>query len=209
MPARVLVVEDEAVVAEEISEIVEAVGHDVVAKAPSAEQALVMAPAAQPDLAIVDVRLAGRMDGVELATTLRERFGLGIIFLTAYADDTTLERAKVTEPHAYLVKPFEPRELRSAISIALHMRERDRERRAEDAEREREVRELREALARWRRLGHVLTFDEKSGEVLLVDGSWTQPENVRKTADIAPPSRERSAGVPLEAKSDQGDGSAS
>jgi PAS domain S-box-containing protein len=78
-----------------------------------------LAEAAQPDLVLMDIVLKGGMDGIEVSEELRERFDIPIVYLTAYADDSTLRRAKVTEPYGYLIKPYEERELRTTIETAL------------------------------------------------------------------------------------------
>jgi CheY-like chemotaxis protein len=183
--AKVLVVEDETIVAEDIAEVVESSGHDVVAKAPSAEQAMVKAAAERPELAIIDIRLSGRMDGVELAASLRKRYGVAVIFLTAYADEATLERAKVTEPHSYLIKPFEPRELRGAISIALHKRRSESRQVQLEKEKEQIAQELRRALERLRALAALLPLCPACGRVRLADGSWRRPEGSEEAAVVA------------------------
>ena len=82
-------------------------------------EAIASAGALRPDLVLMDVGLEGELDGVETATTLRESYGVPCVFLTAHADEETLERAKEAAPLGYILKPFEPRELRSIIEMAL------------------------------------------------------------------------------------------
>ncbi len=118
--ARILVVEDEWLVSQGIKETLQDLGYEVAGPASSGEEALEIAQAMRPDLVLMDILLKGGMDGIEAAEHLRRRFDLPVIFLTAYADSQTLERAKVTEPYGYLLKPFENRELHSAIEIALY-----------------------------------------------------------------------------------------
>ncbi len=118
--ARILVVEDEWLVAQGIKESLEDLGYEVAALAASGEEALQLASAHRPDLVLMDILLKGGLDGIEVAEQLRHRFEMPVIFLTAYADAQTLERAKVTEPFGYVLKPFEVRELHSAIEIALY-----------------------------------------------------------------------------------------
>ncbi|UCC40709.1 MAG: PAS domain S-box protein [Candidatus Aminicenantes bacterium] len=117
---QVLVVEDEQIVANDIKTILHKLGHAVSAIVYSGDDAIKKAKEKRPDLAIVDIVLKGNMDGIELASILRSRFDIPVIYLTAYGDDKTLERAKVTEPFGYILKPFEERNLNKTIEIALY-----------------------------------------------------------------------------------------
>ena len=108
---QILVVEDENIVAKDIEHRLKALGYHVPALASSGEEALKRAQETSPDLVLMDIRLKGTMDGVETAEELRRRFNIPVAYLTAYADANTLQRAKVTEPFGYILKPFEEREL--------------------------------------------------------------------------------------------------
>jgi len=119
-PARILIVEDEAIVATDIQSTLKALGYDVPAIAFSGEEALKKVEEIQPDLILMDIVLKGEMDGIEAAQQIRERFGIPVVYLTAYADSIILKRAKITEPFGYLLKPFEDRELHSTIEMALY-----------------------------------------------------------------------------------------
>jgi signal transduction histidine kinase/CheY-like chemotaxis protein len=116
--ARILVVEDEHLVALDILQVVARLGHRSVV-AYSGEEAIRKGTATPFDLVLMDVKLKGSMDGIEAAQKIRASRDVPIIYLTAYADDGTLERAQVTEPHGYVVKPFNERELTAAISMTL------------------------------------------------------------------------------------------
>jgi PAS domain S-box-containing protein len=118
--ARILVVEDESLIAEDIQERLKSSGYEVPAVAHSGEEALQKAAGTRLDLVLMDIRLRGGMDGVETARLLRERHNLPVIYLTGEADDTTLLRAKVTEPLGYLLKPIDEKRLYSTIEIALY-----------------------------------------------------------------------------------------
>lgn len=118
--ARVLVVEDEAIVAMDISASLRMLGYEVEGPASTGEEAIVLALRTRPDLVLMDIMLRGGMDGVEAACRIREATGAPIVYLTAYADESTLRRAKVAEPLGYLLKPFEERELRTTIETALY-----------------------------------------------------------------------------------------
>jgi PAS domain S-box-containing protein len=118
--AKILVVEDEWLVAQGIRESLHDLGYEVVGLAASGAEGLRLAAEQRPDLVLMDILLQGTMDGIEAAEHLRQRFGIPAVFLTAYADAQTLSRAKLTEPYGYLLKPFEIRELHSVIEIALY-----------------------------------------------------------------------------------------
>lgn len=118
--ARILVVEDEGVVAIDIEEGLKSQGYQVVGVVPTGEEALTEAEQKRPDLVLMDIRLKGEMDGITAATRVRDNLHTPVVFLTAYADEATLSRAKVAEPYGYILKPFEEVELRAAIELALH-----------------------------------------------------------------------------------------
>jgi PAS domain S-box-containing protein/putative nucleotidyltransferase with HDIG domain len=130
---RILVVEDENIVARDIGNMLLGLGYDVVGVVPSGEEAVELAREARPNLALVDVMLQGEMTGVDAADEIYSDFNIPVVYLTAYADETTLQRAKETEPFGYLLKPFEERELQTTVEIALYkfkmeMKLRNRER---------------------------------------------------------------------------------
>jgi len=115
---RVFIVEDEAIVANDIRETLISLGYSVVGMAKSGEAALEKVAETRPDLVLMDIHLAGKTDGIEAAGQIHVRYGIPVIFITAYADKALLERAKLTEPYGYLVKPYDERELHSAIEMA-------------------------------------------------------------------------------------------
>ena len=126
---RVLVVEDEGLIALDIAGRLEALGHEIVAITGTAEEAVERAAGA--DVVLMDIRLDGRMDGVEAAAQIRERHHLPVIFLTAHADRATLDRAKLACPFGYIVKPLAA-SLKTSIEIALYKH--GMERRLEESE---------------------------------------------------------------------------
>jgi DNA-binding NtrC family response regulator len=129
MPAtNVLVVEDEGIVALDLARRLAAQGYTVIGPAESGAEALELAERAPPDLVLMDVRLKGPTDGIAAAEEMRRRWQLPVIYLTAYADEATLARARVTEPFAYVLKPFGERELRTAIEMTLYRSRLERER---------------------------------------------------------------------------------
>jgi PAS domain S-box-containing protein len=123
---RVLVVEDQKLIAADLENTLEKLGYDVIGSAASGEDAVRDAEDLRPDLVLMDIRLRGAMDGIQAATLIRERQDIPIIYLTAYADEQTILRAKITAPFGYVVKPFNERELRAAIEIALYKHETER-----------------------------------------------------------------------------------
>ncbi|NMB79407.1 MAG: response regulator [Methanomicrobiales archaeon] len=119
MPS-ILVVEDEAIVADDIKETLTSLGYTVTGTAKTGEMALERIPSHPPDLVLMDIHLAGAMDGIEAATRIHVLHGIPVIFLTAYADPPLLERAKEAEPYGYIIKPYDERGLHSAIEMALY-----------------------------------------------------------------------------------------
>ncbi|MBI4660137.1 MAG: response regulator [Verrucomicrobia bacterium] len=128
MNPQVLVVEDEGIIAADIQDRLTSLGYEVPATVASAEEALQKIPIYSPDLVLMDIVLQGEMDGIDAAAEIRKRFDLPVIFLTAHADESTLTRAKITEPFAYILKPFEERELQTALEMALHKHKVEQER---------------------------------------------------------------------------------
>jgi CheY-like chemotaxis protein len=118
--AKILVVEDENIVALELKKRLKKLGYQVSSVASTGKEAINKAEGFMPDLVIMDIRLKGDMDGIQAAQTIRERFNIPIIYLTAHSDNETLKRAKQTEPYGYILKPFEEDDLRTAIEIALY-----------------------------------------------------------------------------------------
>lgn len=117
--SKILIVEDEAVVSLDISRRLEKMGYEVVGRAASGEEALTVTQETSPDLVLMDINLQGELDGIETAEQIYEQAKIPVIYLTAYAGESTLQRAKQTRPYGYILKPFKERELRAAIEIAL------------------------------------------------------------------------------------------
>jgi PAS domain S-box-containing protein len=126
VPAKILVVEDETIVARDIQQSLTRLGYDVPTTATSGEEAIRKTKEIDPDLILMDIVLKGQMDGVETVRQINRQFDVPVIYLTAYADDLTLERAKTTSPAGYMLKPFHPNELRPTIELALHRAQIDR-----------------------------------------------------------------------------------
>jgi diguanylate cyclase (GGDEF)-like protein len=129
----ILIVEDERIVAADLQSTLIEMGYDAYAVAPSGADALSRANERPPEVALMDIHIEGGMDGVETAAILRERYGTAVIFLTAYGDDATIQRAKHSDPSSYLVKPVSDAMLRSAVEIALHRQSIDAQKRCDEA----------------------------------------------------------------------------
>jgi PAS domain S-box-containing protein len=117
---RILIVEDEVIVASNLGDRLAALGYTVTGTAFTGEEGIEQALQTRPDLVLMDIRLQGGIDGVAAAQQIRDRLDIPVVYLTGYADSRTLERAKVTEPYGYILKPFEVRELHGAIEMALY-----------------------------------------------------------------------------------------
>jgi signal transduction histidine kinase/HPt (histidine-containing phosphotransfer) domain-containing protein len=126
-PNRILVVEDERIVAMDICKTLERLEYDVAGTSTTGQEAVAQAEAQRPDLVLMDVMLKGEMDGIEAANLIYETLGIPVIYLSAYSDETTLSRAKNTAPYGYLIKPFDDRELHTTIEIAIYKHRMERE----------------------------------------------------------------------------------
>ncbi|ERN41980.1 response regulator receiver protein [Rubidibacter lacunae KORDI 51-2] len=116
---KILIVEDEAVVSLDLSRRLQKMGYEIVGRVASGEAAIAAIEENPPDLALMDINLQGDMDGIETAERLYKEFDIPVIYLTAYAGESTLQRAKQTRPYGYILKPFKERELRATIEIAI------------------------------------------------------------------------------------------
>lgn len=116
---RALIVEDEVLIAEELSERLARLGFSVIAAVGSAEEGVEIATRERPDLVLMDIRLKGKKDGIEAAAEIRSQTDVSIVYLTAYSDRNTVDRAKRTEHDGFLLKPFRGSELATTIEIAL------------------------------------------------------------------------------------------
>jgi signal transduction histidine kinase len=125
--ARILIVEDESIVALDLASTLEHLGYEVVGTAATADDAVRLATTEAPDLVLMDIQLNGARDGAHAADQIRRELGVPVVYLTAFSDSATLERAQITEPYGYLLKPFGERELQVTIQIALYRHRAQRE----------------------------------------------------------------------------------
>jgi diguanylate cyclase len=122
---KILIVEDESIIAEDISDSLISRGYQITGIVYSGEEAIESAAEFRPDLVLMDVNLQGEIDGVTAAEEIRSRFQIPVVFLTAYADENTLRRVNATKPFGYIVKPFEDKNLHTTIQLALHRHQYD------------------------------------------------------------------------------------
>lgn len=162
---RIMVVEDQAIVAKDIKATLESLGYEVPAVAHTGEDAVQKVAQTSPDLILMDINLRGEMDGIQAAGQIHEKADIPVIFLTAYSDQATLDRAKLTSPMAYLIKPFEESELRTAIEVALWRHAMEKR--------------LRESERRFRTI-----FENANDEIIYLDGKGTVIDVNKKVFDI-------------------------
>lgn len=116
---RALIVEDEILIAEELRERLSRLGFSVIASVASADEGIAIATRERPDLVLMDIRLKGEKDGVQAAREIRNQVDVPIVYLTAYSDQLTVDRAKTSEHDGFILKPFRGRELQATIDVAM------------------------------------------------------------------------------------------
>lgn len=132
MATNILIVEDESIVRKDIERSLTKLGYNVVAQADNGEKAIELALEHKPEIALMDIMLKGDMTGIEAAGKIKDAINIPVIFLTAYADEATLNKAKITEPHGYILKPFKEIDLHTTIEMALHKHKKEQELRVEN-----------------------------------------------------------------------------
>lgn len=123
----VLVVEDESIVSKDIQHSLKKLGYNVVGASPTGEKAIELAASENPDIVLMDIMLKGEMNGIEAAKIIKESNSIPIIFLTAYADESTLSKAKITQPYGYILKPFKEIDLHTTIEMAIYKHSKEQE----------------------------------------------------------------------------------
>lgn len=118
--ATVLVVEDESIVSKDIQYSLKKLGYEVVGSSATGAKAIELALELKPNIVLMDIMLKGDINGIEASAEIKKSLNIPIIFLTAYADENTLEKAKITEPYAYILKPFKEIDLHTSIEMALY-----------------------------------------------------------------------------------------
>ncbi|MDO9539191.1 MAG: response regulator [Methanocalculus sp.] len=125
--SRILVVDDEAIITMQLEERLGELGYTVVGMAASGEEAIERARTSRPDLILMDIVMPGKLNGVDAAEVITQELDIPVIFVTSYADDTILEKAKTVRPYGYIIKPFNELELKAAIEVALFRKAKERE----------------------------------------------------------------------------------
>lgn len=170
--ARILIVEDEFIVARDLEGRLRSLGYVVVGVTAFAEQAIRLTGELRPDLVLMDIRLQGPMDGITATEAIRRDYDIPVVYLTAYADDLTLSRARLTEPFGYVLKPFEERELRTVIEMALYKHQAERRLRASERHYATTLSSIGDAVLSTDAAGHI-TFLNPVAEALT---GWTMAE---------------------------------
>lgn len=124
---KVFVVEDESIVSKDIQNSLVKIGYEVVGSSATGEKAIEDIQNSSPDIILMDIMLKGEINGIETAEIVRNNFSIPIIFLTAYADEDTLHKAKITEPHGYILKPFKEIDLQTSIEMAIYKHQKEQE----------------------------------------------------------------------------------
>ncbi|NRA12005.1 MAG: response regulator [Crocinitomicaceae bacterium] len=123
----VLVVEDESIVSKDIQHSLKKLGYNVVGASATGEKAIELVNSEKPDIVLMDIMLKGDMNGIEAAETIKGNHSIPVIFLTAYADESTLEKAKITQPYGYILKPFKEIDLHTTIEMAIYKHGKEQE----------------------------------------------------------------------------------
>jgi diguanylate cyclase (GGDEF)-like protein/PAS domain S-box-containing protein len=173
---RILIVEDEGLVARDIENMIRNAGYEVCGVVSSGEEAVEEAVKTEPDLILMDIILRGTMDGVEAADKIRGRFNIPVIYLTAHTDENTLDRAKLTEPLGYTLKPVEQKELLTVIEMALYKHQMELKLREREGWLTTILKSIGEGVIATDRLGNI-TFMNPVAEKLT---GWRQPESINK-----------------------------
>jgi len=180
---QILVVEDEIIIAENIQRKLTNMGYYVPAIVSSGEEAIKKIKENNPDLVLMDIVIHGKIDGIETAGQIRSLYDIPVVYLTAFADEKTLERAKITEPFGYLIKPFKERELQIIIEIALYKHEMEKKLK----ESERRLKERNQWLAAViEGIGDAVIATDTKGTIQLMNPiaealtGWNQKEAIGK-----------------------------
>jgi len=124
--SKILITDDEAYISTQLKERLTMMGHEVVGRASSGESSIEMAKNLCPDLVLMDIVMPGKLDGIAAAEIIKKEQDIPVLFMTGYADDQLIERAKQVEPYGYILKPFQEKEIKASIEIALHKKEMER-----------------------------------------------------------------------------------
>ncbi len=171
---QILIVEDEGLIAKDLQSMLRRLGYDVPVTVGTGELAIQTAAANQPDLILMDIQLRGNMDGVTAAQTIKDRQDVPIVFLTANSDEATLQRAKVTDPFGFLIKPFEERSIQAGIEVALYKHKTEKKNREREQWLSTTLKSIADAVVTTDASGNV-TFLNAAAESLT---GWTHQQSV-------------------------------
>ncbi len=191
---KILVVEDESIVAMDIKHRAEGLGYDVIDVTPSGEEALKLVRKNPPDLILMDIVLKGKIDGIEAAQRIHDDFDIPVLYLTAYSDEETLKRAKITEPFGYIIKPFEDRELHSSVEIAIYKHEMDRKLKESEKWLSTTLESIGDAVIATDKKGNIIFMNPVARKVT----GWKQEEAIGKTLLDVFKIINEDTGIPLE-----------
>lgn len=183
--AKILIVEDEAVIALDLESRLRQSGYKVIARVNSGEKALEVVEQDPPDLVLMDIVLKGPMDGIEAAGLIHSRWGIPVIFVTAYADQERLNRAKLAYPFGYLLKPFEDRDIKITIQMALYFSKMEQEKK-------KTLEKIKESEERYRTI-----FERSNDGIALIEGNQHLEVNKRMTEIFGYDGPEEIIGQPL------------
>ena len=124
---KVLVVEDESIVSKDIQHSLKKLGYSIVGAASTGEKAIDLAHSESPDIILMDIMIKGEMTGIDTAQIIKKELDIPVVFLTAYADEATLAKAKITEPYGYIIKPFKEVDLNTSIEMAIYKHSKEAE----------------------------------------------------------------------------------
>jgi DNA-binding LytR/AlgR family response regulator len=127
LKTNILIVEDESIVAKDIQHSLVKLGYTVVGTASSADKALEILRTEQPGIVLMDIMIKGELNGIQTAEIIRKQYAIPVIFLTAYADESTLAKAKISEPYGYIIKPYKEIDLQTAIEMATYKHQKEQE----------------------------------------------------------------------------------
>ncbi|MBT4641775.1 MAG: PAS domain S-box protein [Calditrichaeota bacterium] len=181
--AKILIVEDEAIIAMEIESQLQDLGYEVTSIVDTGEKAIKKAEEEKPDLILMDIRIKGEMDGIDAAAEIRNRFDIPVIFSTAYLDEERIERAKITMPFGYVLKPIQERDLKVTLEMASYVTKVDAERRKTEVE----LMKSENRLNRSEKIGKIgnYEYDLVTGEIIWSDQVF---ELYERDPEIGPPS---------------------
>ena len=186
---KIMVVDDETIITTQLEEVLTSMGYKVVGKASSAKASISMAKRLSPDLILMDIVMPGKLDGIDASQAIKAELDIPVIFLTAYADDKFIERAKNVEPYGYIVKPFQEKEIKATIEVALHKKDMERQLHESEEKYRSVVDDANDAISSADSRGNII-FWNKAAETVF---GYSADEAVGKSLTLIIPQRFRKA----------------